>query len=214
MRFCVESHIKIDDDHHYIESVLVVSHILAEKCDIENANNPETRAVALEMLQRVMFGPNNPIAKSLVDKAKKEPEPNIFKNLPPKGTVNRQWLDIATNKQEGPSNYDFDDPEPSHRGKPTPDPQFGANDPNNSIPQNPDNNPSITDHNNPNSNINPEEYDDFVDYEGNNQDPKWVDPYTNDPDKNRRHKGRPKDIMLKYPYHDNGMIIIQPMHRN
>ena len=186
----------------------MTSHILAEKCDIENANNPETRAVALEMLQRMMFGPTNPIAKSLQDKAKKEPEPNVFQNLPPKGTVNREWLDIATNKQEGPNNYSFDDPEPSRRGKlePTSDPQFGANDPNNSIPHKPKNNPSISDGNNPDNQDIPEEYDDFVDYEGNINDPKWVNPYTNDPDPNRRQKGKPKDIMLKYPYHDNGML--------
>merc|ERR1712154_63144 len=39
------------------ESVLLVSHILAEKTDIENANNPETRKTALVNLEKIMFGP-------------------------------------------------------------------------------------------------------------------------------------------------------------
>merc|ERR1712048_141337 len=63
------------------ENLLVVSHILAEKCDIENANNPVTRETALVNLEKIMFGPNNPINSE---------------KLPPKGTVNREWLDIAT----------------------------------------------------------------------------------------------------------------------
>eukprot|EP01083_Nonionella_stella_P001036 3001_1 len=88
------------------ESVLVVSHILAEKCDIENANNPESRENALNNLQKIMFGDPSPIVRKLQDKTSKDPPTNIFNNLPPPGSVNREWLDIGTNKIPGPSkNY-------------------------------------------------------------------------------------------------------------
>ena len=186
---------------------MVVSHILAEKCDTANANNPQSRETAMVNLQRIMFGANNPIAKSLQDPKKKEPTTDLFHNLPPKGTVNREWLDIATNKQPGPYNHELDDPEPSRKGKPSDDPQFGANDPNNSIPPNSGTSPLNNTDKNPDEKVIPENYDDFVDYDGNIQDPKWVDPYADDPGKKRRHKDKPREIFLKYPS-DSGMSIV------
>ena len=186
-----------------------MSGILAEKCDIENANNPQTRETALANLQTIMFGDKNPIKKNLQDKNKKDPPPNILQSLPKKGTVNREWLDIATNKKDGPSNYPFDDPEPSRRGK---QPQFGANpeyevdsDPNNSIPhKSPSNNPDNPDI--PDEQVIDEEYDDLIDFDGNNKKPKDLDSYSDDPDNKRRKRGKPRDIMLRYPDDDYRML--------
>eukprot|EP01083_Nonionella_stella_P001035 2995_1 len=83
------------------ESVLFLSGLLAEKTDIANVNRPETRKVALEQLQKIMFGTNSPYIE--FDDRKKEAPIISNANLPPQGTVNREWLDIGTNKQKGPS---------------------------------------------------------------------------------------------------------------
>eukprot|EP01084_Bolivina_argentea_P101889 182612_1 len=83
------------------ESVLFVSGLLAEKTDIENVNRPEARQFALQQLQKIMFGTNSPYAK--FDENKKEAPVVSNPNLPPRGTVNREWLDIGVDKQKGPS---------------------------------------------------------------------------------------------------------------
>ena len=73
---------------------------MAEKTDIENTTSPEGRKFALEQLQKIMFGANSPYVK-FDDKKKEAPIVGVH-NLPKKGTVNREWLDIGTNKQKGP----------------------------------------------------------------------------------------------------------------
>eukprot|EP01083_Nonionella_stella_P001041 3009_1 len=157
------------------ESVLVVSHILAEKCDIENANNPESRENALNNLQKIMFGDPSPIVRKLQDKTSKDPPTNIFNNLPPPGSVNREWLDIGTNKIPGPSKNYLE----KREGKP----KFGANsadttDPNNSIP--------------------PDEYADNASG-SNTKHPKDLDPYWDFPDDPRRRRNKIKNVELKFP---------------
>ena len=71
------------------ESVLFMSGLLAEKTDSANVTSADARKVALTQLQKIMFG-DNPIN----DKAQA---------LPARGTVHREWLDIGTNQQKGPS---------------------------------------------------------------------------------------------------------------
>jgi len=81
------------------ESVLFIAGLLAEKTDIENTTSPEGRKFALEQLQKLMFG-DSPYAQF----ADGNEAPIVATHsLPKKGTANREWLDIGTNNQKGPS---------------------------------------------------------------------------------------------------------------
>eukprot|EP01084_Bolivina_argentea_P249205 417073_1 len=70
--------IKLNDP----ESILFLSGILSEKCDLQNITRPQARIFALEQMKKIMFENNN--------------------SVPKKGSVKREWLDIAVNKQTSP----------------------------------------------------------------------------------------------------------------
>ena len=136
-----------------------------------------------------MFGENNPITKQLQDKKIKKAN-NVLNNLPPKGSVNREWLDIGTNQLPGPSaNY------LSQQKGTLP---HGANSdkrpiPNNSIPHSP------ISSNTQNTS------DDEQMMEDSNMPNKEIDPYLNDPNPKYRRKGKVKGTTLKFPK-KNGMF--------
>jgi len=80
------------------EDILYLSGVLQEMTSIETLNNPKARQLGFDQIKKIMLGENSPYIT---------PQKNIpkvdDKTLPKKGTINREWLDIGTNKQDGPS---------------------------------------------------------------------------------------------------------------
>lgn len=185
---------------------------MAEKTDIENTTSPEGRKFALEQLQKIMFGANSPYAK--FDDKKKEAPIVSVNNLPKRGTVNREWLDIGTNKQKGPS--------PAFIKKIGMTPiNFGANargrigsSPYKNIPNSPyhiDGTPDPPDFHN--DGVLDEDSDYGFEppernYAGNIKDPRYRNNNLNDPGKKRRRKGKKNDITLKWAGNGQFFFII------
>ena len=170
---------------------------MAEKTDIENVTSAPARKFALEQLQKVMFGKKSPYIK-FDDKQKDAP---IVSNnsLPKRGTVNREWLDIGTNKQKGPK-IGIDDPK---YGASSFRKRIGSS-PYRNIPSSPYNQIGTPDPPNYQNDGIIEEEDDYgfeppeKNYAGSKKNPKYHNVNINDPDKRRRRKGKKNDVTLKW----------------
>jgi hypothetical protein len=92
------------------EAILFLAGLLSEKCDIENCTSAQARSFALQQLQKIMFSSESPY---LTFDTAKAPEVDEAL-LPKKGTANREWLDIATGKQDGPITDEADSSQPKN----------------------------------------------------------------------------------------------------
>jgi len=97
------------------EGVLYLSGLLAEKTDISKVNDPNARNLARENLQKILFGNHNDDVQEQIKNLKpnndnknlNESNPLNNKNqsniLPDKNSPYEEWLNMANETQNGPS---------------------------------------------------------------------------------------------------------------
>ena len=82
-------------------AALQLAKVFAAKCDIENVVQPETRHFGLQCLSKIMFSLDSPY---LEFDSKEATAPKVDESeLPQSPDPYREWLDVATSHQPGPS---------------------------------------------------------------------------------------------------------------
>eukprot|EP01083_Nonionella_stella_P083917 232109_1 len=80
-------------------AALILTKIFANACDIGNVTSADGRHFALQCVGKILFSLQSPYLEFDVKQAK---APKVDESmLPPVGDAYREWLDIATNNQEG-----------------------------------------------------------------------------------------------------------------